>query len=123
MPPEPTATPEPTPTQGPGWTEGGRLNILLVGADAGRAGYTNYLTDTMIIVTIDPKTKQTAFITMPRDTQNLPIPKDWPAYRAWGGLFGTKANSIYTYAARLTPEQYPGPGQEQGLQRHEGHPG
>jgi LCP family protein required for cell wall assembly len=120
VPAEPTPTPEPTPTQGPSWTEGGRLNILLIGADAGRAGYTNYLTDTMIIVTIDPKTKQTGFITMPRDTQNLPIPRDWPAYRAWGGLFGTKANSIYTYAARLTPDQYPGPSKNKGFNAMKG---
>ena len=51
LPVEPTPTPEPTPTQGPAWDEGGRLNVLLIGADAGRAGYDNYLTDTMILVT------------------------------------------------------------------------
>lgn len=116
----PTATPEPTPTQGPDWTDGGLLNILLIGADAGRAGYGNYLTDTMIVVSIDPKTKQTAFITMPRDTTGLPIPRDWPAYDAWGGKFGTKANSIYTYAARLTPSQYPFPAKNKGFNAMKG---
>jgi LCP family protein required for cell wall assembly len=116
----PTPTPEPTPTQGPSWDKGGRLNILLIGADAGRAGYTNYLTDTMIVVTIDPVTKQTAFITLPRDTTGLPIPRDWPAYGAWGGRFGTKANSIYTYAARLTPNQYPGPAKNKGFNAMKG---
>ncbi len=114
-PAEPTPTPEPTPTRGPSWTEGGRLNVLLVGADAGRHGYGNYLTDTMIVVSIDPETRQTAFITMPRDTSMLPIPRDWPAYRAWGGLFGSKANTIYTYAARISPSQYPGPNKNRGF--------
>lgn len=116
----PTATPEPTPTQGPSWDKGGRLNILLIGADAGRAGYGNYLTDTMIVVTIDPQTKQTAFITLPRDTTGLPIPRDWPAYGAWGGKFGTKANSIYTYAARISPNQYPGPAKNKGFNAMKG---
>ncbi|MFN8621742.1 MAG: LCP family protein, partial [Chloroflexota bacterium] len=114
-PPEPTDTPEPTPTQGPPWDEGGRLNILLVGADAGRAGYTNYLTDTMLLVSIDTETKQTAFISLPRDTQNLPIPKSWPAYRAFGGVFPYKANTIYTYAARLRPDLFPGPDKNKGF--------
>ncbi|MFN8624218.1 MAG: LCP family protein [Chloroflexota bacterium] len=114
-PPEPTDTPEPTPTQGPSWDEGGRLNILLVGADAGRAGYSNYLTDTMLLVSIDTETKQTAFISLPRDTQNLPIPKSWPAYRAFGGVFPYKANTDHTYAARLRPDLFPGSAKNKGF--------
>jgi len=116
----PTLAPEPTPTQGPAWDEGGRLNILLIGADGGRVGYTNYLTDTMILVTIDTLTKQTAFISLPRDTSRLPIPRDWPAYQAWGGLFGSKANTIYTYAARISPSQYPGPNKNKGFNAMKG---
>ena len=116
----PTPEPEPTPTQGPAWDEGGRLNILLIGADAGRAGYTNYLTDTMILVTIDTVTKQTAFISLPRDTSRLPIPRDWPAYQAWGGFFGSKANTIYTYASRFSPSQYPGPSKNKGFNAMKG---
>jgi LCP family protein required for cell wall assembly len=111
----PTPAPEPTPTQGPAWDEGGRLNVLLIGADGGRAGYAGYLTDTMLVVTIDTRTKQTAFISLPRDTSRLPIPRDWPAYGAWGGLFGAKANEIYTYASRINPSQYPGEKKNKGF--------
>ncbi len=115
VPAEPTPTPGPTPSQGPDWTEGGELNILLVGADGGRNNYSGYLTDTMILVKIDTKTKQVAFISLPRDTQNLPIPRDWPAYQAYGGLYPYKANTIYTWASRVAPGLFPGDKKNKGF--------
>ncbi|MFO1541237.1 MAG: LCP family protein [Chloroflexota bacterium] len=114
-PADPTPSPEPTPTQGPDWTAGGELNILLVGADGGRRDYSGYLTDTMILVKIDTRTKQVAFISLPRDTQNLPIPRDWPAYGAFGGVYPYKANTIYTWAARVSPGLFPGDKKNKGF--------
>jgi LCP family protein required for cell wall assembly len=101
----PTPEPTPTPTQGPEWN-GGPLNILLIGADAGRAGYSGYLTDTMITVMIDPVSKQLAMVSLPRDTAYVPLPRGWPAYRAYGGAFPYKINSLYTYARGL-PDLFP----------------
>jgi polyisoprenyl-teichoic acid--peptidoglycan teichoic acid transferase len=109
---EPTATPEPTPTQGPAWDEGGRLTILLVGADGGRAGYDGYLTDTLIVVTVDTRTKQSAFISIPRDMQGLPIPRSWPAYGVYGGTYSLPVNTIFT-AARINPSLW-APEQDKG---------
>ncbi len=99
--PPPTATPEPTPTQGPRWDKGGRLSILLVGLDGGRPGGGG-LTDTMIVVTVDPKTKQSAFISIPRDMEGVPIPRDWPAYATYGGLYSYSINTLYA-SARINP--------------------
>jgi LCP family protein required for cell wall assembly len=98
----PTGTPEPTPTQGPAWDEGGRLTVLLIGADAGRAGYSGYLTDTLIAVTVDTRTKQVAFISLPRDMDGIPIPREWPAYEAYGGIYSSSVNTLFT-AARANP--------------------
>jgi LCP family protein required for cell wall assembly len=111
----PTPTPEPTPTKGPPWDEGGQLNILLIGADAGRPGYSAYLTDTMILVRVDTRTKQSAFISLPRDTQDLPIPRDWPAYAAFGGVYPYKANTIYSYAAQYYSHLFPGEKKNKGF--------
>lgn len=112
-PPAPTAAP--TPSQGPSWTDGGELNILLIGADSGRRDYSGYLTDTMILVRIDTKTKQTAFISLPRDTQNLPIPADWDAYQYYGGFYPNKANTIYTWSSAVAPGLFPGDKKNKGF--------
>lgn len=98
----PTATPEPTPSQGPPWDEGGRLSILLVGLDSGRPGG-GHLTDTMIVITVDPKTKQTAFISIPRDMEGIPIPREWPAYDQYGGIYSYPINTLFS-SARINPD-------------------
>jgi LCP family protein required for cell wall assembly len=97
----PTPTPEPTPSQGPPWDEGGRLSILLVGIDGGRPGGGS-LTDTMIVITVDPKTKQTAFISLPRDMERVPIPREWPAYDQYGGFYSYPINTVFS-SARINP--------------------
>lgn len=51
---------------------GGRINILLLGVgDSGHAGAA--LSDTMLVVSIEPKTKEIAMLSMPRDLY-VPIP-------------------------------------------------
>ena len=99
-----------------GWDPGKRLNILLVGADGGRAGVSSYLTDTMIVVSIDPPTGRVAFISLPRDTINVPLPSNWPAYRALGGNYNNKINTLYTIA-RGRPDLFPvGNDRERGFE-------
>ncbi|MFV2062752.1 MAG: LCP family protein [Chloroflexota bacterium] len=82
------------------WTGKERLNILLIGADGGRQGRndSSYLTDTMIVVSIDPPTGRVAFVSLPRDTAGIPVPRNWPAYRALGGKYNNKINTLYTMA-------------------------
>jgi len=48
--------------------EGKRLNVLLMGIDA-RGGEEMARSDTMILASIDPKTKQVALLSIPRDTR------------------------------------------------------
>ncbi len=83
---EPTAPPE--PTQRPEGLSGRRLNILLVGTNGS-------LTDTMLVVSIDQRTNQLAFISMPRDTVGLRIPRELGGLsRAYGGVWPRRANEI-----------------------------
>lgn len=95
--PRPTvlATPEPsvgpTPTALPDWT-GGRLNVLLVGTNG-------TLTDTLIVVSIDPESREVAFIGIPRDTVGLAIPRSMGKARDnYGGIFPARVNQIFFYA-------------------------
>lgn len=46
----------------------GRINVLLMGTDA-RQGEPSQRTDTMILVSIDPATKQASLLSIPRDTR------------------------------------------------------
>ena len=109
---EPTG--EPTPNV-KGWDGKKRLNILLVGADGGRAGISSYLTDTMIVVSIDPTTGRVAFISLPRDTAGIPLPRSWPAYSEFGGAYNNKINTLYT-VARGRPDLFPGSDSQRGFE-------
>jgi len=84
--PDPTATPVPQAD----WTKG-RLNILLVGTNGS-------LTDTLIVVSIDPDTNQVAFIGIPRDTVGLSIPQEFAAAKHYGGVWPARVNQIAFYA-------------------------
>ena len=101
------ATPAPTPSVGPGWDGKERLNILLVGMDGGRQGVSDgsFLTDTMITVSIDPRTGRIAFISLPRDMSGVPLPG--------GGTFDGKINTLYT-TARLRPGEFAGNDRDRG---------
>ena len=105
--------PEPTPDLEE-WDGKKRLNVLLIGADGGRAGLYSYLTDTMIVVSIDPTTGRVAFISLPRDTAGIPLPRNWPAYNEFGGAYNNKINTLYT-VARGRPDLFPGNDKERGF--------
>lgn len=101
----PTASPSPTPS-------GGRLNILLLGVDR-RGNDVTFNTDTMIVLSIDPKTDQIAMLSLPRDTVNVPLPKSWPAYGYYGGTYPAKINSLWTRAVG-SPALFPFPDAQRG---------
>ena len=96
----PTDTPTPVPsfvgTPVPNvsiapWDGKERLNILLIGADEQGGGHN---TDTLIVVSIDPVTKQVAMFSLPRDTVDIPIPAG-PARQVWGRTYSGKINSFF----------------------------
>jgi LCP family protein required for cell wall assembly len=93
----------------PQWNGKERLNILLVGVDQ-RPGDTTYNTDTMIVASIDPVTKQVAMLSLPRDMEDVPLPAKWPAHNYYaGGVYPAKINSLWSRAAGA-PGLFPFPG-------------
>ena len=90
--------PTPTPSAGPGWDGKERLNILLIGADGGRQGIAenSYLTDTMMVVSVDPRTGKVAFISLPRDMSEI-------RSRAIGVPIGPSGASTTTRSTPSTP--------------------
>jgi polyisoprenyl-teichoic acid--peptidoglycan teichoic acid transferase len=117
----PVASSSPSTSPGPdsspaavAWNGSGRLNILLIGADH-RPGGGEYLTDTMIVASIDPATKNVAMFSLPRDTANVPLPPTWPAAKKYAnGVFPRKINSLYT-VARADPASFPGDDAQRGF--------
>jgi LCP family protein required for cell wall assembly len=107
-------TDTPPPVQGsdlpdvtiPPWNGTERLNILLIGSDQ-RPRENTYNTDTLIVVSIDPTTKQVAMFSLPRDSSDLPLPPGTPLSRAYGGIWGDKINSLFT-KTRNRPDLVPG---------------
>lgn len=84
-----------------------RINILLLGGDAGpdRPGLR---TDTNIVVSVDPITGDAAMLQLPRNQIDLPIPPDHPAYDVWEcHCYPRLANTIYQYGLDH-PELFPG---------------
>lgn len=63
----------PTVAPAPKVAEGDRVNILLLGIDRREGEHGPWRTDTMIVATVDPKTKSAAMLTIPRDLY-VPIP-------------------------------------------------
>ena len=105
-PPTTTTTPPTTTTTLPGLAER-RVNILLLGGDAGpdRSGLR---TDTIIVVSVDPATGNTALLQLPRNQIDLPIPAGHLAYDVWEcHCYPELSNTIYQYGL-AHPELFPG---------------
>lgn len=56
------------------WADKPRLNVLLLGGDAGD-GRTGTRTDTVILASIDTRTGDTTLFSLPRNTGRMPFPK------------------------------------------------
>lgn len=84
-----------------------RLNILLLGSDVGE-GRRGVRTDTMIVVSIDPETGDTAMISLPRNFSGIDLP---PGFGTWDcQCFPQLLNDLYYYAEE-SPEAFPGSGE------------
>lgn len=74
-----------------------RVNVLLLGVDS--LPWRNAtLTDTMMVVSLDPVGKTVSMLSLPRDLINVPLGN--------GNAFGPKINSLMSYADR-NPDEFP----------------
>lgn len=79
----------------PGQNE--RLNVLLIGIDSA-PGRTEALTDSLIVVSLDPVGRTVSMVSIPRDLGSVPLGD--------GNTFGPKINSLMSYAER-NPKEFP----------------
>ena len=103
--PPPTAPPGPTPTPGPAWAQDGRLNLLLIGSDAG-PGRWLARTDTMVVLSVDVASGRAAMFGIPRNIVNVPLPPESAGAFA-GGRYPAMLNSLFVYAVQ-NPALFPG---------------
>jgi LCP family protein required for cell wall assembly len=103
--PGPTRNPEPDSTPVPGWAADGRLNLLLIGSDAG-PGRFSLRTDTMEVLSVDIKTAHAVLFGIPRNIVNVPL-ADEDTTRFANNRFPDLLNGLYVYAMQH-PEQFPG---------------
>ncbi len=89
--PSPSVGPSPTPVTP-------RQNVLIIGVDQG-VGRNTFLTDTMIVVSLDPVGQTVSMVSIPRDMVDVPLPD--------GRKFRGKINSLVSFA-RHHPKQFPG---------------
>jgi LCP family protein required for cell wall assembly len=87
----------PEPSGQPDVVGGERVNILLVGVDSAPKR-TTQLTDTMLVVSLDPDGTASAMISVPRDLYGVPLPDGTP--------FNRKLNTLMVYAA-AHPDEFP----------------
>jgi LCP family protein required for cell wall assembly len=88
LPPEGSAVPDITT---PPWNGTERLNILLIGADEQGGGHN---TDTLIVLSVDPVSRQVAMFSLPRDTVDVPVPPGRPRSLI-GPVYRGKINSFF----------------------------
>ena len=84
-----------------------RLNLFLLGADAG-VGRRGTRTDTMIVVSIDPSTGNVAMFSVPRQLSNPPLPKGMGIWDC--NCLPDLITHLYDAAERY-PDAFPGPGE------------
>jgi LCP family protein required for cell wall assembly len=116
--PDPSTEPEPSAVGGdvpnvsiPPWDGKEQLNILLIGTDQ-RPREGTYNTDTLIVVSIDPLSKQVAMFSLPRDTVDVPVPEG-PAQQAFGPTYPKKINAWFT-SVRNRADLFPGTDRTRG---------
>jgi LCP family protein required for cell wall assembly len=95
----------------PTWNGTDRLNILLIGTDQ-RPNQGPFNTDTLIVVSVDPVSKQVAMFSLPRDTVDVPLPAG-PAQSLFGTVYAGKINSLWMNASGR-PDAFPGTDRTRG---------
>lgn len=98
------------------WKNKPRVNILLLGGDAG-PDRTGTRTDTVILASIDTRTGDTVLISLPRNTARMPFPVSSPLYdyypdgftRGWGSDLEYMLTEMYGTVPRDVPPDILGP--------------
>ncbi|WP_375424248.1 LCP family protein [uncultured Friedmanniella sp.] len=109
-----TAAPDP-------WADKPRLNILLLGGDAGK-DRTGTRTDTVILASVDTKTGDTTLFSLPRNTARMPFPKSSPLHKYYPNGFTNgdgndqefALNAIYQNVPASVPKNVLGPTDDLG---------
>jgi LCP family protein required for cell wall assembly len=107
----PTATPTPAPTAAatprpvPRWARDGRLDLLLIGSDAGPDRW-SLRTDTLIVLSVEVETGRAALFGIPRNLVGAPLPPE-SAGATKTGHFPGLLNALYVYAMGH-PDAFPG---------------
>lgn len=83
------------------WNGTERINFLLLGIDSG-VGRDEALTDTILVVSVDPLAQTAVMISVPRDTGYVPLPNR-SVYR--DGVYPKKINELSTEAG-LSPSDW-----------------
>ena len=78
-------------------TTASRITVLLTGIDK-NADRTHSLTDTILVVSVDPLTREMVMVSFPRDIAQFPL--------YGGGTYDGKINSLMTAAAN-SPKRFP----------------
>ena len=76
------------------WDGTGRISFLLLGIDSG-VGRSEALTDTILVVSVDPVARTAVMVSVPRDTGYVPLP-DRSVYP--DGVYPNKINQLSTDA-------------------------
>jgi polyisoprenyl-teichoic acid--peptidoglycan teichoic acid transferase len=88
---------DPGSTAGPTPQAGARINVLLMGIDSG-PNRTQALTDSLIVVSLDPVGKTVTMLSIPRDLVDVPLGN--------GKVFEPKINALLGWANRH-PKDFP----------------
>ncbi|WP_176451568.1 LCP family protein [Enemella dayhoffiae] len=102
--------------KGDPWRNKPRVNILLLGGDAGR-DRTGTRTDTVIVASIDTRTGDTVLVSLPRNTARMPFPVDSPLHQYYpdgftegdGNDLEFMLNEIYENVPQNVPADVLGP--------------
>lgn len=93
------------------WAGVPRVNMLLLGSDAGR-DRTGVRTDSMIVASIDTHTGNTVLFGLPRNLERVPIPASDPLSKVWPNGFDCGdvclLNAIWEQAATTHRDLFPG---------------
>lgn len=111
---DPSATPIAPGT--PYWAENGRLDLFLIGGDAG-PGRVGLRTDSMLVFSVDLATGRSALTGIPRNVTRAPLPPE-TAGAFPCGCFPGLLNALFTEAIGQ-PDLFPG-GDNRGFQAIEG---
>lgn len=89
----------------------GRINILLMGGDAGK-GRVGLRPDSMTVASVDEQTGRTVLFSLPRNLEDVPFPVTSPLHKVFPKGYGCKdhscmLNAVYTYASQHK-DLYPG---------------